>query len=80
MGRVTSDSGDSRRDSGFSPVITLGVIVGLMAATMAGATVWLVVTNPVALVEALDGGEVSPLVVQLASALYEIVVQLLGYL
>jgi hypothetical protein len=47
---------------------------------MSGATVWLVVTNPVALVEALDGGEVSPLIVQLASALYEMVVQLLGYL
>jgi hypothetical protein len=77
---VTSDPDANRRDAGFSPVITLGALVGLTAATMSGATVWLVVTNPVALVEALDGGEVSPLIVQLASALYEMVVQLLGYL
>jgi hypothetical protein len=78
--RVTSDPDTGRRDAGFSPVVTLGAIVGLTASAMAGATIWLVVTNPVGLVEALDGGEVSPVVLQIAAALYDLVVRLLGYL
>jgi hypothetical protein len=78
--KVTSDSDTGRRESGFSPIVTLGALVGLTAAALAGATVWLVVTNPVGLVEALDGGQVSPLVLQIASALYDLVVRLLGYL
>lgn len=80
MARDPSDSDASRREAGFSPVVTLGLLVGLTAATMASATIWLVVTNPVGLAEALDGGDVSPVILQLASALYDLLTRLLGYL
>jgi hypothetical protein len=80
VARVTTDPDTERRDRGLSSVLTLGAIVALTASTMAGATIWLVATNPVGLVEALDGGEVSPIVLQIASALYDLVVRLLGYL
>jgi hypothetical protein len=79
VARVPSDADRERRDAGFSPVVTLGLLIGLTAAAIAGATIWLVATNPVGLAEALDGGEVSPLVLQLASAFYELVVRLLGF-
>lgn len=75
----TAESRDSR-DGGVGRTITLGVGIGLVAALLAGSTIWLVVTDPVAVAEALDGGEISPLVVALASALYDALVSLLDYL
>jgi hypothetical protein len=55
-------------------------IVGLFAAIIAGATVWLVLTDPVTVAESIDAGEVSPLVQSLAGSIYDALVRLLRYL
>lgn len=55
-------------------------IVGLVAVVIAGATVWLLLTDPVTVAESVDAGEVSPLVRSLASAIYEALRGLLKYL
>jgi hypothetical protein len=55
-------------------------IVGLLAAVVAGATVWLLLTDPVTVAESMDSGEYSPLVQSLAGSLYDAIVRLLKYL
>jgi hypothetical protein len=70
-----------RRASGLGNLsFSLFGIVGLLAAIIAGATVWLLLTDPVTVAESVDSGEVSPLVRQLATALYGAFVGLLKYL
>ena len=58
------------------------VAVGLAVAVaiIAGATIWLVLTDPVTVAESIDSGEVSPLVQSLAGSIYEALVRLLRYL
>ena len=60
----------------------LGVFgfAGLIAATMAGATVWLVLTDPVTVADAVSDGEISPLVRELADVLYRAFRDLIRYL
>ncbi|MEO8678949.1 MAG: hypothetical protein ABI665_07880 [Vicinamibacterales bacterium] len=55
-------------------------IVGLLAAIVAGATIWLLLTDPVTVAESVDSGEVTPLVQSLAGSIYEALVRLLKYL
>ena len=55
-------------------------VVGLLALVIAGATVWLLLTDPVTVAESVDSGEVSPLVQSLAGSIYDALVQLLKYL
>jgi hypothetical protein len=55
-------------------------IIGLFAAVIAGATVWLLLTDPVTVAESMDSGEVSPLVQSLAGSIYDALVRLLKYL
>jgi hypothetical protein len=55
-------------------------IIGLFAAVVAGATVWLLLTDPVTVAESVDSGEVSPLVQSLAGSIYDALVRLLRYL
>lgn len=55
-------------------------IVGVLALVIAGATVWLLLTDPVTVAESVDAGEVSPLVRSLAGAIYEALRGLLKYL
>jgi hypothetical protein len=70
-----------RRASGLGNLsFSLFGIVGLLAAIIAGATIWLLLTDPVTVAESVDSGEVSPLVRQLATALYGAFVGLLKYL
>ncbi len=54
--------------------------VGAIAATLAGATIWLLLTDPVTVADAIQSGEVSPLVKALAGALYDAMKGLLKYL
>jgi hypothetical protein len=64
------------RNIGFGVVgaiITLGSVV-------AGATVWLVFTNPVTIANAVNDGEISPFVQDLARVIYEALRGLLRYL
>ena len=55
-------------------------IIGLFATVIAGATVWLLLTDPVTVAESMDSGEVSPLVQSLAGSIYDAIVRLLRYL
>ena len=55
-------------------------IVGILAAILAGATIWLLLTDPVTVAESVDSGEVSPLVQSLASRIFEALRGLLKYL
>jgi hypothetical protein len=60
----------------------LGVfgLVALVAATLAGATVWLLLTDPVTVADAVNEGDISPLVRALASVLYDALRDLLRFL
>jgi hypothetical protein len=55
-------------------------IIGLLAAVIASATVWLLLTDPVTVAESMDSGEVSPLVQSLAGSIYDAIVRWLKYL
>ena len=70
-----------RQPSGFSNrLFSLVGIVGLFAAIVAGATVWLLLTDPVTVAESMDSGEVTPLVQSLAGSIYDAIAALLKYL
>lgn len=69
------------RQSGLGNVsFSLVGTVGVLALVLAGATVWLLLTDPVTVAESVDSGEVTPLVRSLAGSLYEAIVRLLRYL
>ena len=55
-------------------------VVAVLAATLAGATIWLLVTDPVTVADAVSEGDVSPIVRALAGALYEAFSGLFKYL
>ena len=55
-------------------------LIGVLALIMAGATIWLVLTDPVTVAESVDSGEVSPLVRTLATTIFEALRGLLKYL
>lgn len=42
--------------------LSLVALVGLVAATIAGATIWLLFTDPVTVANAVSSGDVSPVV------------------
>jgi len=65
--------------TGTGRAVTVVVLIGIVAAVVAGSTIWLLLTDPVAVASAIEGGEISPLVLQLASALYSALAGLLAY-
>ena len=67
-------------DRGLDRVTSVGVLIGVVAAVIAGATVWLLVTEPVTIANAIDEGEISPLARRLAEVLYNAIAGLLAYL
>jgi len=67
-------------DRGFDRVASVAVLVGVVAAIIAAATVWLLLTDPVTVANAVDEGEISPLVRQLADVIYSALAGLLQYL
>ena len=67
-------------ERGFDRVTSVAVLIGGLAAIIAGATIWLVLTDPVTVATALDEGEISPLVRQLAEVIYNALSGLLDYL
>jgi hypothetical protein len=60
--------------------LSLVAVIGVMAVALAAATIWLLVTEPVTVADAVSKGEVSPLAQALATALYEALQGLLKYL
>ena len=55
-------------------------IVGLLAATLAAATIWLLLTDPVTVADAVSEDDITPLVRDLAAVIYEAIRNLLRYL
>ena len=69
---------DSER--GLDRVTSVAVLIGIIAAVIAVATIWLLLTDPVTVVNAVDEGQISPLVRQLADIIYNALSGLLDYL
>ena len=67
-------------EGGFDRVTSVAVLIGVLAAIIAGATIWLVLTDPVTVANSLDEGEISPLVRRLAEVIYNALAGLLEYL
>jgi hypothetical protein len=60
--------------------ISLAGAVGILAAVLAGAAIWLLLTDPVTVADMVTEGEVTPLVRELARVLYGALLGLLKYL
>jgi hypothetical protein len=67
-------------DSGINRVTSVAIVIGIVAAIVAGATIWLLLSDPVAVLNAVDEGQISPLVRQLADIIYNALSGLLDYL
>jgi hypothetical protein len=67
-------------DRGINRITSVAIVIGVLAAIVAGATIWLLLTDPVAVLNAVDEGQISPLVRQLADILYNALSGLLDYL
>jgi hypothetical protein len=60
--------------------VSLFGTIAVVSAVFAAATIWLLLTDPVTVADAVDTGQVSPLVKELASVLYNALAGLLKYL
>jgi hypothetical protein len=62
--------------------ISMGIVgvVGLVAGTLAGATIWLLLTDPVTVADAVSEQDVTPFVRQLVDVLFQAIRQLARYL
>jgi hypothetical protein len=60
--------------------VSLFGTVAILSAVFAAATIWLLLTDPVTVADAVDTGQVSPIVKELASVLYNALAGLLKYL
>ena len=60
--------------------VSLFGAIAIVSAILASATIWLVLTDPVTVADAVNEGEVSPLVRELAQVLYTAFQGLLRYL
>ena len=60
--------------------VSLFGMVAVVSAVLAGATIWLLLTNPVTVADAVNQGDVSPLVKELAQVVYAALEGLLKYL
>ena len=59
---------------------SVAVVIGVMAAVVAGATIWLLLTAPASVAGAVEAGDISPLVLSLAEIIYDALASLLDYL
>ena len=67
-------------ESGINRITSVAIVIGVLAAIVAGATIWLMLTDPVTVLTAVDEGQISPLVRQLADIIYNALSGLLDYL
>ena len=74
------DVANSRPGSIGSLSFSLVGIVGVLAVVIAGATIWLLLTDPVTVAESVDTGAVSPLVSSLADTILQALRALMKYL
>lgn len=74
------DVGHHGPDASPSRVASVAVLIAAIASVIAAATIWLILTDPVTVATAIETGEVSPLVRQLADVIYKAIAGLLDYL
>ena len=55
-------------------------VIGLLAATIAGAAIWLMVTDPVTVANAVSAGEISPIMEAIGAVLFDALRGLFRYL
>lgn len=60
--------------------LSLFSLIAVVSIILAAATIWLLLTNPVTVANAVNEGEISPFVRDLAEALYAALQGLLRYL
>jgi hypothetical protein len=60
--------------------MSIFTLVAVVSIVLAAATIWLFLTNPVTVATAVNEGEISPLVRDLAAVLYNALRGLLRYL
>jgi hypothetical protein len=60
--------------------VSLIAIIGLIAAMVAGSTIWLLITDPVTVSTAVSTGDVEPFVRAIGSVIYDALRGLFGYL
>jgi len=60
--------------------VSLSAGVALIAAVFASALIWLLLSDPVTVADAVETGEMAPLVTELAHAIYQALLNLLDYL
>jgi hypothetical protein len=60
--------------------ISLFTLIAIVSIVVAAATIWLFLTNPVTVANAVNEGDVSPLIRNLAQVLYQALAGLLKYL
>ncbi len=60
--------------------VSLFGAIAVLSAALAAATIWLLLTNPVTVATAVSEGEVTPLIRQLADALFNALRGILKYL
>jgi hypothetical protein len=60
--------------------VSLIAIVGVLAATIAGATIWLILTDPVTVANAVSTGEVSPVMKAIGAVIYDALKGIFKYL
>jgi hypothetical protein len=78
---VQTDTAREREgDGGFGRIAGVAIAVGVLAAIVAAATMWLLVSDPVTVANAVENGDISPLVIQLAQVIVEALSGLLKYL
>ena len=78
--KTTDEAALGEPERGLDRVASIAVLIGVVAAVIAGATIWLLVTDPVTVASAVNEGEISPLVERLAEVLYNAIAGLLRYL
>lgn len=60
--------------------ISLFTLIAVVSIVLAAATIWLFVTNPVTVATAVNEGEITPLMRNLAEAIYAALSGILKYL
>jgi hypothetical protein len=60
--------------------VSLSAGVAIVAAIFAGALIWLLLTDPVTVADAVETGEIGTLVTELANVIYQAFLSLLDYL
>jgi hypothetical protein len=78
--KITEEVAPADAERGLDRVANIAVLIGVVAAIIAGATIWLLITDPVTVANAVNEGQISPLVQRLAEVLYDAIAGLLRYL